>query len=285
MLNSAPIRYTIYGTLLLVLSEVGYYSCRALKNWYNSVRKPKELWALILTNEQSLSCLAEHQGNSRKLSAISLNAREPLDKISIIETKLACANPYCMGSNIDRIVDLLNATKYSIDLAMFVLTSVKISKALVKAYKRGVIIRIIIDNDGAYSTNSQCGYLMNQDIAIRLNSHLNGRLMHHKFCILDSPSSAKYLLKKQNNLTKHTLKEINNISSILMMGSANWTIQAFATNYENILLTNQKQLIKKYSDEFQRLWELFAPTSSERAGKFSLINFFSKNYLYCYWNN
>ncbi|KAL9878654.1 mitochondrial cardiolipin hydrolase-like isoform 4-T4 [Glossina fuscipes fuscipes] len=265
MLKSAPIRYTIYGTLLLVLSEVGYYSCWALKNWYNSVRKPKELWALILTNEQSLSCLAEHQGNSRKLSAISLNAREPLDKISIIETKLACANPYCMDSNIDRIVDLLNATKYSIDLAMFVLTSVKISKALVKAYKRGVIIRILIDNDGAYSTNSQCGYLMKQDIAIRLNSHLNGRLMHHKFCILDSPSSAKYLLKKQNNLTKHTLKEINNISSILMMGSANWTIQAFATNYENILLTNQKQLIKKYSDEFQRLWELFAPTSSERA--------------------
>ncbi|KAL9881764.1 mitochondrial cardiolipin hydrolase-like isoform 4-T4 [Glossina fuscipes fuscipes] len=265
MLKSAPIRYTIYGTLLLVLSEVGYYSCRALKNWYNSVRKPKELWALILTNEQSLSCLAEHQGNSRKLSAISLNAREPLDKISIIETKLACANPYCMGSNIDRIVDLLNATKYSIDLAMFVLTSVKISKALVKAYKRGVIIRILIDNDGAYSTNSQCGYLMKQDIAVRLNSRLNGRLMHHKFCILDSPSSAKYLLKKQNNLTKHTLKEINNISSILMMGSANWTMQAFATNYENILLTNQKQLIKKYSDEFQRLWELFAPTSSERA--------------------
>uniref|UniRef100_A0A1A9Z4P3 Mitochondrial cardiolipin hydrolase n=1 Tax=Glossina pallidipes TaxID=7398 RepID=A0A1A9Z4P3_GLOPL len=271
MLKSAPIRYAIYGTLLIVLSEVVYGSCRSLKNWYNrnkKIRKPKELWALILTNELSPLCSAKHQANSRKPSAISLNSRRALDKIKIIERAPVCANPYCMDSNVDLIVDLLNATQYSIDLAMFVITSIPIAEALVKAHKRGVIVRVIANNTGALSISSECLYIIKYGIATRFNSE---KLMHHKFCILDSPSTAKHFFRKENILINGILEDINNKSSILMTGSANWTVQGFCSNYENILLTNQKQLIENYSNEFQRMWKLFAPSLPRNAG--SVVTF------------
>uniref|UniRef100_A0A1A9ULK5 Mitochondrial cardiolipin hydrolase n=1 Tax=Glossina austeni TaxID=7395 RepID=A0A1A9ULK5_GLOAU len=268
MLKSASIRYTVYGTLLIVLSEVVYHSCRSLKNWYNRVQsKPKELWAVILTNQLSQLCSAKHQANSRKLDAISLNSREALDKIKIIERAPVCANPYCMDSNIGLIEDLLNATKYSIDLAMFMISSITLAEALVQAHKRGVIIRIITNEAGAFWTSSRCLYLLKYGIAIRFNYPMPKKLMHHKFCILDSPSTVKRFFREKKVLLKIKLEEINKVGSILMTGSANWTVQGFATNAENILLTNQQQLIEQYSDEFQRMWELFAPSPSKNADR------------------
>lgn len=49
--------------------------------------------------------------------------------------------------------------------------------------------------------------------------------MHHKFCILDSPLTVKYFFGKKNISTDNILEYINNMSSILMTGSANWTVQ------------------------------------------------------------
>lgn len=188
MLKSAPVRYTIYGTLLIVLSEVVYHSCRSLKNWYNcnkNIRKPKELWALRLTNELSGLCSAKHKTNFRKLSAISLNSREALDKIKIIERAPVCANPYCMDYNVGLIVDLLNATRYSIDLAMFAITLIPITDALVKAHKRGVIIRIIANNADTLSISSECLHLIKY-----------GENLHSQFMLVGSefPSSSHLII-------------------------------------------------------------------------------------------
>uniref|UniRef100_A0A1B0BZY9 Phospholipase D-like domain-containing protein n=1 Tax=Glossina palpalis gambiensis TaxID=67801 RepID=A0A1B0BZY9_9MUSC len=63
----------------------------------------------------------------------------------------------------------------------------------------------------------------------------SGKPMDHKFCVLES--------SKPNLLNVNKSAEIDNISSILMTGSLNWTVRGYPGNYENILLTNQEQMI------------------------------------------
>uniref|UniRef100_A0A1A9W262 Mitochondrial cardiolipin hydrolase n=1 Tax=Glossina brevipalpis TaxID=37001 RepID=A0A1A9W262_9MUSC len=258
MLKSAIVRYTIYSASLIVLSEVAYQSFRALKNcynnWYKNHAQQGASWAVILTNELTMSCPLNHRLNPNSRSAIAT-----LQKISIHEMKPMCSNPYCYESNVGLIEDLLNAAKYSIDVAMFMITSVQISKALARASLRGVTVRIITDTTNAFSPHSQVLYLLKFDnVSIRFNPKEDRKLFHHKFCILDSPSTIKYFLKRLNKLIAKKLEELENISSALMTGSMNFTIQGFTTNFENVLLTDQKEMIQQYSDEYQRLWELFA---------------------------
>lgn len=258
MWKSVTDNYIVHGTLLVLLSEIIYHSHRVIKNWYNRKRMQKELWALLLSNELTLSCSAKHTNNGKCLN-----------KINIIERGSLCSNPYCMDSNVQIIVDLLNATKYSIDLAMYMITSIPISEALAEASLRGVIIRVITDYSEAFLMSSQVIYLLRLGVAVRFNMQTSGKLMHHKFCILDSPSTIKYLLKKRNMLDVKKSAEIDNISSILMTGSLNWTTRGFCSNYENVLLTNQRQMIQKYSDEFQHMWELFGPKIASNSVKYN----------------
>uniref|UniRef100_A0A1A9VH42 Mitochondrial cardiolipin hydrolase n=1 Tax=Glossina austeni TaxID=7395 RepID=A0A1A9VH42_GLOAU len=260
MWESATFRYFIYGGSLVLLSEIVYHSHRVIKNWYNRKSMEKELWALILTNELTLYCPAKHTNNGKCLN-----------KINIIERGSLCSNPYCMDSNVQIIVDLLNATKYSIDLAMYMITSIPISEALAEASLRGVIVRVITEYSETASMRSQAVYLLRFGAAVRFNTQTSRNLMHHKFCVLDSPSTIKYLLKKRNMFDVKKSAEIDNISSVLMTGSLNWTMRGYSSNYENVLLTNQRQMIQKYSDEFQHMWELFAPKITSNSVKYNLI--------------
>uniref|UniRef100_A0A1A9X0R2 Mitochondrial cardiolipin hydrolase n=1 Tax=Glossina brevipalpis TaxID=37001 RepID=A0A1A9X0R2_9MUSC len=250
--------YFMYGTLLILLSEAVYHSYQAVKNWHNRKLAQKELWSVILTNELTLSCPTSHQGTKYGYITIPSNSGKLFDKISVIERGPLCSNAYCMDSNFRLIKDLLYATKYSIDLAMFTITSVTMARALAEASLRGVIVRVITDANGAFMANSQILYLLRYGVGVR-HKQIDKSLMHHKFCVLDSPSTIKYLLENQKRSNARILKEIDNLSSVLMTGSLNWTTQGFSGNYENVLLTNQKQMIQEYSDEFQNMWELLAP--------------------------
>ena len=52
--------------------------------------------------------------------------------------------------------------------------------------------------------------------------------MHHKYCVIDN--------------------------RILMTGSFNWTVSAGKKNYENVLITTNKKLVKLYQDYYNSLW-------------------------------
>lgn len=58
--------------------------------------------------------------------------------------------------------------------------------------------------------------------------------MHHKFAILDK--------------------------KILISGSFNWTMTAAKGNHENLIVTNDPNLLEAFSEEFEKLWKVFNPT-------------------------
>jgi len=55
--------------------------------------------------------------------------------------------------------------------------------------------------------------------------------MHHKFAIMDET---------------------------LLTGSYNWTRSAAQRNYENILVTEERGLLREFTKEFDQLWSKFA---------------------------
>jgi len=126
-----------------------------------------------------------------------------------------------------RIVKEINNSGKSIDIAMYSFTKREIAQALVKAKKRGVNIRIVLDKQRSSNKYNKYRYFMNNGITPKLID----RTMHNKFAIIDG--------------------------KLVITGSYNWTANAERNNYENILfIRNSPKLVKAYLNEFEGLWRI-----------------------------
>lgn len=113
--------------------------------------------------------------------------------------------------------------------------------------------------------------------------------MHHKFCLIDARDQTEnekqsalnrveklkqQKLKKTRSITQKndvekSEKEINETErqhtnlvhipsgGICITGSCNWTMQGFASNWENILITSHKKVVESFRREFERIWNDF----------------------------
>lgn len=144
-------------------------------------------------------------------------------------TIFSCLNSECPMCNIYKIIKWLNETKKTLDICMYSLSHELLTNAIVDAHKRGVHVRVIVDEDNITST-WQFGIL---GIAKRVKlTKINEKiLMHHKFIILDS--------KK------------------ILLGSMNWSTKAIRWNWENVFLTNKYQIVEPFKNEFNTLWKQF----------------------------
>lgn len=61
-------------------------------------------------------------------------------------------------------------------------------------------------------------------------------MMHHKFCLID---------KEDPELAK------------VLFGSLNLTAQALTKNFDAFIITNNLNILKRFSEEFEDLWEEF----------------------------
>ncbi|XP_047038108.1 mitochondrial cardiolipin hydrolase-like [Helicoverpa zea] len=146
----------------------------------------------------------------------------------------------CMISkSMDRLLYYLNQPRHTLDICMYVWTNMDITNAVLKLHYRGVRIRVILDADMAFSSGSSVRRLEKQRIPVRWMKSTN--LMHHKFCLADM------------------LSEDPSVLPFVMAGSLNWTNQALCGNFEDCLVTSQKELVEQYRREFERLWILFKP--------------------------
>ena len=124
---------------------------------------------------------------------------------------------------------LIKAAKVEINLAAYAFSSKYLGNALVAAQKRGVKVRILLDRDNADQAYSIDEWLIAQGLDIR-SIQMKSGCMHHKFMIIDA--------------------------KMLMTGSYNFTNESEFRNYEAVLFTNSKPLIKTFITEFERLWLL-----------------------------
>lgn len=126
--------------------------------------------------------------------------------------------------------ELIARSKETLDICVFTITDDRITDAILTAHRRGVEIRVLTDDEKSMDRGSDVLTMQREGIALRMDAAEDH--MHHKFAIFDD--------------------------EIVLTGSYNWTRSAAMHNQENLIVSNDADLVESFCDEFDRLWELFA---------------------------
>ncbi|MGI0439166.1 phospholipase D-like domain-containing protein [Helicobacter himalayensis] len=138
--------------------------------------------------------------------------------------------PFEQKQALNALLSSFKNAKQSIQVSIYSFTNKEIAKALRDAAARGVKVAIIYDKDSnAKNKTSTIGYLAKyKNISVCLLEGLNAGkykgIMHQKMAIVDS--------------------------RLLVLGSANWSKNAFEYNYETLLFSDNAEFVAKASRTF-----------------------------------
>ena len=118
-------------------------------------------------------------------------------------------------------------------ICVFTISDDAISSAILVAHQKGILIRIITDNDKAEDLGSDIERIARSGVSVRIDRSSNH--MHHKFMVTDDTH--------------------------LITGSYNWTLSAAKYNHENILLTSEPSVVKSFLKQFEQLWSQMEPVT------------------------
>ncbi|KAJ8679201.1 hypothetical protein QAD02_014988 [Eretmocerus hayati] len=146
-----------------------------------------------------------------------------------VNTNVPCERLTCPFRNLNKIITHILSARKTLEVCVYFFTFNSIARALIEAHRRNVVIRVITDEESSGNDSSQAFNLRRAGLRVRSKKFEHTILMHHKFVVIDG--------------------------KVLITGSANWTGQAFFGNFENVIITNQKEIVRGYSQEFESLWE------------------------------
>lgn len=129
----------------------------------------------------------------------------------------------------DNIVELIQNSHESINIAIYAFTNQKIYDALKEVKDKGITIKIVTDKTQSKGKSSLVPALINDGFDIRIKKKY--RIEHNKFGIFDGKT--------------------------VITGSYNWTESATRNNSENCLVEKRITVVKKYGKRFGELWEMY----------------------------
>ncbi|XP_054460346.1 mitochondrial cardiolipin hydrolase [Anoplopoma fimbria] len=138
-----------------------------------------------------------------------------------------CPLPHGVETSFSRLLRRILSATSSLDLCVFAFSNMGLSRAVLALHSRGVTVRVLTDKDYTAIPGSQIGVLRKAGICVRCDA--SPVHMHHKFAVVDG--------------------------RLLITGSLNWTLAAVQSNMENVLVTEEPDLVRPYVKEFLRLWE------------------------------
>ncbi|RYU77991.1 phospholipase D-like domain-containing protein [Hymenobacter persicinus] len=127
---------------------------------------------------------------------------------------------------VDAIRQFIGRAAHRLDICVFTISDDRITAALLEAHRRGIAIRLLTDNDKLHDKGSDIKQLQASGITIRTD--LTDDHMHHKFAVADNRR--------------------------VLTGSYNWTRSASLYNMENLLISDDRAVVRRYTEEFERLW-------------------------------
>jgi phosphatidylserine/phosphatidylglycerophosphate/cardiolipin synthase-like enzyme len=143
------------------------------------------------------------------------------------------------GGCTEAIVEEIDAAKSSILVQAYSFTSAPIAKALVNAHKRGVAVKVILDDGQKTEKYSSADFLQHAGITVLIDSrHANA---HNKIMLLDG--------------------------RVVITGSFNFTKNAEEKNAENLLIIRDEPMAEIYASN----WKLHAEHSEPCTGRASEV--------------
>ena len=143
----------------------------------------------------------------------------------------------------NKVVNMLRTCKYSLDICIFTMTNDKLFEAVEECWNANIDVRIITDDECVKQRGSDVYKLAAIGVPVKTDSNAQYH-MHHKFVVIDK--------------------------KVLITGSFNRTVQAVKNNNENVIMLQNKELVDKYVQEFDRLWGSFKEEISEEEAKNNL---------------
>lgn len=131
------------------------------------------------------------------------------------------------AGSLDLVLRAIDSADKQILVAAYTFTSKPVSLALLEAHKRGVDVRLVVD-EKSNRRYTAAHFLANQGVPVRLNG--NYPIMHNKFMVVDGET--------------------------VETGSFNFSAAAANKNAENVLVIwYAPELAQEYTKEWQRLWD------------------------------
>ena len=136
------------------------------------------------------------------------------------------------------LIQKISDSKKKLQIAVAWFTNPVIYQLILKLIDEGVIVELIIADDVINFTNSLVNFqkIIDRNVDFRISKSPN--LMHNKFCIIDD--------------------------NILINGSYNWTLKAENSNFENIVVSTDRNLLNEFNNYFNYL--------KRNTAKITLIN-------------
>ena len=128
------------------------------------------------------------------------------------------------GGCTDAIINEIDQAKSEVLVQAFSFTSARIAKALLKAYKRGVKVEVILDKSQRSERYSSATFFSNQRIPTFIDGYHT--IAHNKIMIIDR--------------------------QVVITGSFNFTKAAEESNAENLIIIRSKELAGVYLKNWQR---------------------------------
>ena len=124
----------------------------------------------------------------------------------------------------------LRQARRSVDICVFTVSDDRISAEILAAHQRGIPVRLITDSDKEQDAGSDVERLREAGIPVAVDT--TSAHMHHKFALVDG--------------------------EWVLNGSFNWTRSASENNEENLVVSNDPELLRQFRRCFDALWELLA---------------------------
>jgi phosphatidylserine/phosphatidylglycerophosphate/cardiolipin synthase-like enzyme len=138
-----------------------------------------------------------------------------------------CAVYFTPGDGPEQaLLRLIDSAQGSIHLALYYFTDRDLAQALVRAFERGIEVKVLLDEEQKTAKYSKSRYLAEKGIEVRYYG--GAGLFHHKFALFDY--------------------------EIVATGSYNWTASAGEQNEENLIVIEDPRIARIYEEEWQRLW-------------------------------
>ena len=130
-----------------------------------------------------------------------------------------------------KLLKFIQSAKVSIDLAIFDINLDQIVHELLVAKAKGIKVRVLVDARQSKGEHSLVNTLVKGDVGVRKGRQRG--IMHNKFVIIDGKA--------------------------VEVGSFNFTKHAAQSNNENQLYDFRPNVVKKYVERFEVIWERAKP--------------------------
>ncbi|QQP94616.1 phospholipase D-like domain-containing protein [Lysobacter enzymogenes] len=156
----------------------------------------------------------------------------------VVKTLDAVAEPPALVSSaffapgdacLRKLRELCRSAKRRVEVCVYTISDDRLSEEILACHKRGLEVRVISDNDKQYDEGSDVARLIELGVPLRIDD--SPFHMHHKFALFDG--------------------------RVLANGSFNWTRSATTSNEENLVVTDDANLVRSFSGHFEMLWDKF----------------------------